>query len=515
MPRRPDGTLPIARLTRLPLHPLLFAAYAVLFLYAANLDEVLPVDAAAPLFRAMAGAAVALAVLSLVYRNAMRGAIVASMLVIAFFAYGHVATALTGASVSDQLQLAVWGALVVGAVVYAARAKTSLPGTTTGLNVLATVLVVLTLATIVPYEVQRSAPAAETEVQAVATTTSATRKPDIYYLVFDRYGSADAIQRRFGITDNDLYGWLRDRGFQVPGHSHASYRATDFSLASTLNLRYLDELTTQVGRVSSDRTPAQHLLRTHEVGRFLKSQGYAYYHLGTWFDPTHTNSMATTNLTLGVTSEFESVLWDTTIVPPIEHAIGITPTKQTFLDRHRDGTLFEFRQLHRVRTAPGPKFVFAHILLPHDPYVFHADGSLVTEDESKATDEKLLYAGHIAFANANIKSIVSELLSGPEETRPIVIVQADEGPLACKSVDCVQTTPEYFKIRSGVLNAMYLPGVTDRLPERFTSVNTFRFIFSHYFGADLPPLPDRIFTWPDNDHLYDFQDVTQLVDGTP
>jgi len=87
----------MARLTRLPLHPLLFAAYAILFLYAANLDEVLPVDAAAPLFRAMAGAAVALAVLALVYRNALRGAIVASAMVVAFFAYGHIATALTGA----------------------------------------------------------------------------------------------------------------------------------------------------------------------------------------------------------------------------------------------------------------------------------------------------------------------------------------------------------------------------------------------------------------------------------
>ena len=96
-----------------------------------------------------------------------------------------------------------------------------------------------------------------------------------------------------------------------------------------------------------------------------------------------------------------------------------------------------------------------------------------------------------------------------------MIIQADEGPLACQSVDCVAFTPEYEKIRSGVLNAMYLPGVTTKLPDRFSNVNTFRFIFSHYFGADLPPLPDRIYTWPDNEHIYDFRDVTEQVDGTP
>ena len=79
------------RLTRLPLHPVLFAAYAVLFLYAQNLTEVLLVDIGAPLARAVLGAAAALLVLALLYRSPERGAIVASALVVAFFAFGHVA----------------------------------------------------------------------------------------------------------------------------------------------------------------------------------------------------------------------------------------------------------------------------------------------------------------------------------------------------------------------------------------------------------------------------------------
>jgi hypothetical protein len=494
---------------------MLFAAYAVLFLYAANLDEVLPVDVAAPLAWSVAGAAVALAILSLVYRSATRAAIVASMLVIGFFAFGHVATAVLGAGIDETRQLIVWGVLVVLAAVYAARAGASLARTSTALNVLAGVLIVLVMATILPYEVDRAGHEPVTRVRASTGTAAGARRPDIYFLVFDRYGSADAIERRFGITGNDLYGWLEDRGFQVPADTRASYRATDFSLASTLNLRFLSELTEQVGSGSSDRTPAQAWLRDHEVGRFLKEQGYTYYNIGSWFDPTRINESADENLTLGIASEFESVLRDTTIVPAIERAAGVQSTEPTFLDRHRDGTLFAFRQLHRLATAPGPKFVFAHILTPHDPYVFRADGSLITEAEAHAEDEPGLYEGHIQFANSQIKRLVEDLLTGPEEERPIVIVQADEGPLACRSVDCVGHSAEYFKIRSGVLNAMYLPGVTEALPDRFSTVNTFRFVFSQYFGADLPPLPDRIFTWPDNEHLYDFEDVTDLVDGPP
>jgi hypothetical protein len=497
-------------LTRLPLHPVLFAAYAVLFLYAQNLTEVLLVDIGAPLARAMLGAAAALLLLALLYRSPERGAIVATALVIACFAFGHVASVL-GSEASDVAQLAAWLALIVVAAVYAARAR-SVARVTRGLNLVAVVLVVLASITIVPYELQRAGRAPVALAGPVTAASGATRARDIYYLVFDRYGSADAIERRFGITGNDLYDWLASRGFQVPADSRGAYRATDFSLAAVTNMQYLDNLTEEVGPASDDRTPAHEMLAQHEVGRFLKEQGYRYYHIGGWFEATASIPIADENLSFDTTSEFESVLRDMTIVPAIEKAAGRQTPETTFRDRHREGTRFAFRQLHRLQSAPGPKFVFAHVLLPHDPYVFHADGSVIGEDESKASDEAGLYRGQVEFANANIKSIVDELLAGPDATDPIVIVQADEGPLLCRNVDCPEVSGEYAAIRFGVLNAMYLPGIDERLPDTFTTVNTFRTIFREYFGADLPNLPDHSYTWPDNDHIYDFRDMTDFLE---
>ena len=139
-------------LSRVPIHPVLLAAYAVLLLYAANLDEVLPVDAAAPLGRAVLVAAGVLVACALVYRSARRGALVATALVIVFFGYGRVAAALTDAGADDRLLLAASAVLIVGMVVYAARARGSLPRATAALNVAAIVLVVLALSSIVPYE---------------------------------------------------------------------------------------------------------------------------------------------------------------------------------------------------------------------------------------------------------------------------------------------------------------------------------------------------------------------------
>ena len=196
-------------LTRLPVHPVLFAAYAVLLLYASNLDEVLPVDAAAPLGAAMLGAALAMGVAALVFRSARRGAVVASALVIAFFGYGHVADALAGIGATDRVLLLGCAAMIVATVVYAARARTTLPSVTAGLNVMAIALVLFMSATIVPYEAARSGRGATSTPAAVAAAGAMApaavravapdrvgRKPDIYFLVFDRYGSADAIERR-------------------------------------------------------------------------------------------------------------------------------------------------------------------------------------------------------------------------------------------------------------------------------------------------------------------------------
>jgi hypothetical protein len=499
-------------LDRFALHPLLIAAYAVLFLYSVNLDRVLPVDAGAPLVRAVLGSAIAWAVLALVFRDARRGAVVASALVVAFHGYGHVDTLLAEIGVGDGLQLAAWAIVVGGSIAYAARARGSLPRVTGVLNIVGTGLVVVSLAAILPSEADRAGRGSAMPPDAVVAAGSGPMsRRDIYFLVFDRYGSADAIERRFGIRDNELYGWLRDQGFEVPSRPHANYRATDFSLAATLNMRFLDTLTETVGRTSGDRTPAFEMIQDHAVGRFLQAQGYDYYQLGSWYEATRTVAIADENLTLGVASEFESVLDDTTILAPVKRALGFTRAEPTFRDRVREGTLFQLRQLDRLSTAPGPKFVFAHFLLPHDPYVFHADGTVVTAEEERATDERALYEGHLAYANSRIKEIVGTLLSGPEEDRPIVIIQGDEGPLACQNVDCVGTGAEYLRIRLGNLVAMYLPGVDADVPETFTSVNTFRTVFRAYFGADLPPLPDRSYTWPDDDSIYDFQDVTGLL----
>ncbi len=503
-------------LARLPLHPLLLAAYAVLFVYAANIDEVLPAELLWPLLIALAGAAVVLALCALLYRDLRRAALLASAIVLAVAFFGHLGSQLDEAVVGETVQLLAWAAFLAVAGIYAWRARASLPGVTSAFNVFGLVLVGIALVTIIPAEASRATRASEGERIGDDIIAEATRLPerDIYFLVFDRYGSDWSIKQFFGL-ENDIYDKLAERGFQVLPGARATYRATDFSLASMLSLNTLDDLTDSVGRESSDRTPARAKLGDHEAGRFLRANGYDYYHLGAWYGPTRTNPIADDVRVWGTTTEFEQILRDASILPAIERLAGAVTEDDDFRNRHRAEALFAFRQLERIAAEPGRKFVFAHILLPHPPYGFDRDGGIVlkeTEKEAMAEGrERDLYAEQLAFTNTKMLETIDTLLDRPPQEQPIIVVTADEGPFLCGNTDCIDGTPETYGIRFGSLRGYYLPDLDYRVPADDTGVNIFRMLFREYFGADLPDLPNRSYSWPDNDHLYDFRDVTDVL----
>jgi hypothetical protein len=502
----------VALFGRLPFYPLLLAAYSVLFVYAANMSEVRPGDLLTPILWAVGVTAAVLVVTAVVLRDARRGALVTTALLVPAAFFGHVAPTLSSVGAGETAQLALWVILFVAVATYARRARGSLASVTAALNGFAIVLLGISLVTIVPFEAGRVVRASGSEPGDAGTTIAATRAPerDIYLLVFDRYGSDWSIRQRFGI-ENDLLPDLEAAGFQVLPGARASYRATDFSIASMLTMQTLDDLTASVGRASSDRTPAREKLQHHDVGRFLRANGYRYEHIAGWYEATYDNAIADEVLRYGKTTEFEGVLREASVFPVLDRVLGLAPVDTDFRDRHRNEALFAFRALRRIAQDPARTFTFAHILLPHPPYGFGADGRIILSEEEESRPEGELYAEQLAYTNERIRETVAALLAGPDEADPIIVITGDEGPFICGHVDCLDGSPEAYGIRFGTLRALYLPGIDIELPPDQTGVNIFRMILREYFGADLPDLPDRSYTWPDNDHLYDFSDITDLL----
>ena len=98
-------------------HPVLFAAYAVLFLWSQNLGEADPADAVVPLL-VLVGAALGLTlVFRLIFRDRRRGAIVASPIIVALAMYGHAANLVRPLGIPGAAQQLGWALLVVLALI--------------------------------------------------------------------------------------------------------------------------------------------------------------------------------------------------------------------------------------------------------------------------------------------------------------------------------------------------------------------------------------------------------------
>jgi hypothetical protein len=98
-------------------------------------------------------------------------------------------------------------------------------------------------------------------------------------------------------------------------------------------------------------------------------------------------------------------------------------------------------------------------------------------------------------------------------------VQADEGPYPARSerdlrrFNWKQASQQELKEKLGILNAYYLPNVDKEfLHPSITPVNSFRLIFNLYFNADFELLPDESYAFVDEDHLYEFFNVTDQVE---
>jgi len=160
-------------------------------------------------------------------------------------------------------------------------------------------------------------------------------------------------------------------------------------------------------------------------------------------------------------------------------------------ERHRQRVLFVFDSLADMPTEPGPKFVFVHLISPHPPFVFKADGEPVNPAgaftlaaESGEAGEPAARSGYveqIEFLNGRILAVIDMLIEGSPQP-PIIILQGDHGPPV--------RSPSAAK-RMSILNAYYLPGKPTLAPyASITPVNTFRLVLSEYFGAQLPLLED-------------------------
>jgi hypothetical protein len=474
------------------LYPLFFAAYPVLALVGININEVEPAVLWRPLIILMLSAAILLIAFRLIIRDWHRAALLLSTLIFLFFTYGHLYLFLKKIDIAGfiigrhRYMVPLWLGMGVLVVWWVTRRLRNPQAFTPVLNLVSIFLLIYPAFQIVSYGIKR----AETEkaslqaAQSKGATLPLGYAPDIYYIILDAYGRADVLQEMFGYDNRPFLQALEAKGFYVAKCSQSNYGQTMLSLTSSLNLNYLDALTSSLTPDSDTRAPLRALGQYNAVRKFLASQGYNIVSFATnfpvseWKDANYFLSPPPQGM-----SGFEIMLSQTSLWRVPMDMVN-EPPERVSAEWYRRRTLFALEALEKtVPDIHSPKFVFAHLVIPHHPFVFGPNGEELNSIEAgvpKFEEYKVKYPDQVTYINKRILSIVDLILKN-SPNQPIIILQGDHGPAPF----------DVIARRMKNLNVYYFPDNTEGLYPTITPVNTFRVIFSKYFGQNYPMLEDR------------------------
>jgi|GEM_PF-1154946 hypothetical protein len=514
--------------------PVFFAVAFVLSFYLSNIGEVSLGDLPAPLAAAAIFAVLAATAFRFIF-GGPKGDIFSSVFIILFFSFEDIFVAFNKvlvAPLSNYVDLYflifLFYLCVLEILFFVVKGtKKELSQLMKFTLVAAVISAAIPLLSIANFESGRSGRAVESlSVLPQADAAYLSDLPDIYYIVPDSYSAPWVIKKYFGYDPEPFVSYLWNKGFCVPEAQTSNYPKTFQSIASTLNMAYLDKLSKY--KNSSDQTIVTPMIQSSVVANFLRGIGYDYYQLGSWWDSTSYNPYADGNFTgqkdrgAGI-GEFNNAIISSTVIKPLILSLSVIAIGFTNEEK-RDRTVYQFNEFPVAAKIKGPKFVFAHIIAPHEPYVFGANCEFIYPKDTYNKSDEENYGNQVNCVNKKLQDAIDSILSNYQEDsrQPIILLQSDEGaPFLRHRVTPVDNwgsaSDLLLQQKFPVLSAFYLPGAPcSEIYSGMSSVNSFRVILNSAFGTKMPLLPDKNYIFPDDRHFYDFKDVTSIVgNGIP
>jgi hypothetical protein len=343
---------------------------------------------------------------------------------------------------------------------------------------------------------------------------AAKARPHVFYIVVDGYARQDILRELFDLDNEPFLKELEARGFQVARRSNSNYMQTPLSLASSLNARYL-------GADDSDafgsRDPLRDRIGKSAVSASLRGLGYRSVAFDSGFDLTY--------VPLDV-DDFRTPRPRPTGFH--EYLIEHSPLRWfrsergggSAFDQARERIEFAMAGMPEVAASDRPMFTFTHLVIPHPPFVFRADGSpyekpgdlyhLVDGDNFKRSygDEKLYidgYRGQVEYLNGRLLKAIDAIVGAAPEP-PVIVLQSDHGSGLHYWMNGVDETD--LRERFANLTAVLLPPAEGPpIRQDITPVNLFRELFRRVFKAPVEELPEHCYFSTFNEP-YTYIDVT-------
>lgn len=488
------------------LYPFVAVVITVTALVAANPDEGIRLaNLTVPVVVALLAALVGWSIGALVVRDRERQAAIALLASLPLLTSGYVFSWIRAnapsAKLSDPAEIGLVLALILGGAWVVSRLPPPAPIISRFLNAMMLVLLAFTVPAVLRL-VRITHPDLPTPV--LRQVDEKIARPDIYLVVLDAYTGNESLQEVYGFDNTPMMESLRQRGFRFPTRPRSNYTKTFLSVGTMMNRRYADDLVQSSAPDYRDRRPAYRALEFNQTTIDLKHIGYEFVYVGSSYPPMAGNRLSDTRRGNIRSHEFESVwIRMTVIVPAMRVYCRVSSCTQQavpFAAETADETERQLEVLSSSVSRPGPKFVYAHLLLPHEPFRFgstceHRPSVWTTGPGAVAdTTANRLFIDQVACTNRKLLEIIDAVRAESGDSA-VILLQADHGYARFPGgmpPELEAATTDQIRERFDVFAAYAGPGsLADSLAAYSTPVNLFRTLFRVLWGADEPPLEDR------------------------
>jgi hypothetical protein len=313
-------------------------------------------------------------------------------------------------------------------------------------------------------------------------------KPDIYFLIFDEYSSSTALKELWNYENSELDSFLAKKKFKLIPYSRSNYNFTEFSIASTLNMDWLNIPAPQACTVK-DYNNCFELIKNNQVTSMLRSIGYKIRNYSI-FDIDKNPSPVSEDFLPLKTKLITSQTFLSRIRKDLfyhllagKFEIEWLTRDLIYTTRHNNEKIINATIKESLESSPESKFVYSHIEMPHPPFYYDKNGK--EKDKQKLLEENKnlnvnSYLDYLPSTNKVIKQLINSIIDHAK--RPLVIIlMGDHGFRA--------NQPQNYYFRN--LNAVYTSsGNYQGFYENISSINEFRILFNNLFLTSFQPLKD-------------------------
>lgn len=369
-------------------------------------------------------------------------------------------------------------------------------------------------------------------------------KPDVYYIILDRYTNNKVLSEQYAFDNSPFTNNLKNNGFTVNEAAYSNYPVTTPSISSTLNAQYTKSVVEKyVKNPIQSRTLYHNLIQQSSVIKAFKADGYSYHHIGSVYGASYEAPLADKDYVhssvINITDKFTRTLRGIEIAQfnqsPYYQFFKVNLSWWPFKDTELDNVNYVKAQLDSLNqiadTKAGGRLVFAHILVPHDPFSFNPDGSsspyFLTDTMGKPIKTK--YLDQLNFINTQVSKIIEKIKKN-SNNQAVIILNADEGaypqdmnntnltPIDTTGVlekqDMTKWPNDWLQMKFGILQAAYIPKASSQDLAKLNSVNVFRIVLNNYLGYKLDYLPNCTYAFNDGDqYMYRYISISQKLLG--